>query len=241
MATDRRRTVATEQQQAAEHQQAGGQPEALVADGAQHAEQQRPAQLAEGEAGAVQRHQPATPAFGGQLVDPALAEDEHHGQRDAEQQAQQQPQSVVLPDRQDGDRDGAEQQAELQTARRAAQPRQPAGQPRTEQHAHRRHRRHHADGERAVAPAFQAQRHQRQAEAEGQPDQHHRPGHRRVGCPTHHRSPCCPLLRRRKTVRPSPDDGNPAAAGADPNRPAARASRQASRQASACPFLPLTV
>jgi hypothetical protein len=40
----------------------------------------RPGQLAQGVAAAIQRHQPPAPLLDHQLVDPAFAEDEHHGQ-----------------------------------------------------------------------------------------------------------------------------------------------------------------
>ena len=47
------RAIMAQQQQTARHQQARGEPEAVVALGAYQGQQQRPAQLAKGEAGAV--------------------------------------------------------------------------------------------------------------------------------------------------------------------------------------------
>ena len=75
-----------EENQRCHQQQAGSGPEAEVIIRTEKAQHQRPGQLTQGVAAAVQRHQATTPLLDHQLVDPAFAEYEHHGQRHADQQ-----------------------------------------------------------------------------------------------------------------------------------------------------------
>ena len=63
--------------------------------------------------------------------------------------------------------------------------RQAAGQAGANQHANCRHRRHHANGKAAIAPALQTQRYQRHAHAQGKADAQNRRQHGEVGSPTH--------------------------------------------------------
>ncbi|MNP32012.1 hypothetical protein D3C76_1251650 [compost metagenome] len=151
------------------------------------------------------------------MVDPALAENEHHGQLHADQQAQQQPHRVTLQQRQQAHRKGAGEQAQAHQRRRPEACSETAGDHRAKQNTHRRRRRHHTDGEVAVAPAFQAQRHQRHGQAEGQADADDRQAYREIGAPTHCRSPVpsgahAGLVTStvRNAKRPGPE-GNPAA------------------------------
>ncbi|MNC15797.1 hypothetical protein D3C75_636280 [compost metagenome] len=162
---------ATAQENQRRHQQqAGSGPEAEVVIRAEKAQHQRPGQLAEGIAAAIQRHQAATPLLDHQLVDPAFAEDEHHGQRHTDQQSQQQPQRVAGQQCDQADRQRPAPQAQAHGRGHADPAGQAAGHAGTYQHAQRRHRGHHADGEAAVAPGLQAQGYQRHAYAECQPD-----------------------------------------------------------------------
>ncbi|MCY1301671.1 hypothetical protein D9M70_512960 [compost metagenome] len=111
MGIDAGRAATTEEQQRATHQQAGAGPEAEVVAGSQGTEQQRAGELAQGVAGSVKRHQATAPLLHRQLVDPALAEDEHHRQGHAYQQAQHHPDGIALHQRQQGHRQGTHQQA----------------------------------------------------------------------------------------------------------------------------------
>ncbi|MOA31024.1 hypothetical protein D3C78_1521580 [compost metagenome] len=96
MRIDPRRPATPDQEQRAADQQGDAQPESGIVTGTDEAQHHRPGQLAQRITGAVQRHQPATPLFQRQLVDPALAENEHHGQLHADQQTQQQPHRITL-------------------------------------------------------------------------------------------------------------------------------------------------
>ena len=206
---------APKQNQRATDQQAHARPETGIGGRAERRQQQRSAELTEGITGAVQRHQATTPLLHRQLVDPAFTEDEHHGQGHADEQAQAHPDRVVLHQRQAGHRHRAQQQTQLHQHGGAEARRQTAGQQGTKKHADRRSSGHHTDGEGVVAPAFQAQRHQRHGHAQCQTDADDRRTNGEIGAPTHCRIPW--LTSGCKDNGRAPQ-GSPAAGGALQNR-----------------------
>ena len=163
--------------------------------GAQHAQQQRPRQLAQRIGAAIQRHQPAAPLLHHQLVDPAFAKNEHDGQDHPDHQPQHQPHRVARQDRQQADGHRPRPQAQAHQTRSAQPGRQPTGNLRPQQHAEGRHRSHHSNGEAAVAPAFQAQGHQRHADTQRQTNAEHRGQHGEISRPTHFHAPVDSFFR----------------------------------------------
>ena len=178
-------TGAPEQNQRTADQQTHARPETPVSRRAERCQQQRPAELAQRIAGAIERHQTAAPLFHGELVNPAFTEHEHHGQRHAEEQPQPHPDRIILHQRQASHRQRTEQQTQLHQHGGTETCRQAPGQRSSEQHTNRRSGRHHTNGKRIIAPAFQAQRHQRHGHAQRQPDADDRRADGEVGAPTH--------------------------------------------------------
>ncbi|MNP06384.1 hypothetical protein D3C76_983640 [compost metagenome] len=178
-------TTAAQQQERSRHQQTDTHPKAIIVFGTEKPQQHRACQLTQRIAAAIQRHQPPAPLLDHQLIDPAFTDNEYEGQDHPDHQPQHQPDRITRQQRQQSDRNRPGPQAQAHQIGRAESRRQMAGDFRPQQDADGWHRGHHANGKRAVAPAFQAKRHQRHADTQGQADTQDRCQDGEISRPTH--------------------------------------------------------